>query len=233
VAVLLYSEISDRALDRIQANVATDPPFTAAEIGRHINEAYADVFEISGGGVLQASHAAVWTVNVSGIGSFVNSVLHTISEIVTCCAAVAGSTTCGKSTDVPLDRVEFSKISALRAAAGLGSYLRTKVYSIRRLDSATPGDIPSIGLDVWPYVAADFFPVDYIPLFQTISAAGVTTPSVSDIESRDISLLAAARMAPLIGRAELVPSIIMDVSERTKKALDRKLSALLDARQDR
>ena len=38
---------------------------------------------------------------------------------------------------------------------------------------------------------------------------------------------------PLIDNAELVPSILMDVSERTRKALENKFLAMLDSKQDR
>jgi hypothetical protein len=81
-------------------------------------------------------------------------------------------------------------------------------------------------------VTAFYFPIEYVPQFTEIDSATVTTPDVNDLESRDIGLICAARIAPLVGRASLVPSILADVSSRTAAALDRKFRAMLDGKQD-
>jgi hypothetical protein len=83
---------------------------------------------------------------------------------------------------------------------------------------------------LWPPVASRFVPIMYLSQFVPLVAAG--TPDVNDLESRDIALLAAVRIAPLVGKAHLVPSIMADISDRTAKALERKLSALLEAKQN-
>ena len=234
MAVLTFTEIQNIALDRAQVNVATDAPFTSTEMARFINDAYADVFEASGGGVLNSTHAATWNAFGGGVDGAYTGILYSIGEIIACWSALANSTNGGQSTDDPLDRVDKAEIDVLRSAgSGLGTYATPKVYSVIRLDVTDPAALPTLRLDVWPYSASRFHPILYIPQFTAIASAGVTTPNVSDIESRDIALLTAMKIAPLAGRAELVPSIAADVSTRTKAALDRKFSAMLDARQDK
>jgi hypothetical protein len=234
MAVLLYSEIRDRALDRIQANVATDPAFTSAEEARHINEAYADIYEISGGGIVSASHTTIWEVYVNLVTfSTKASISSRIGTVVHLYAATAAVDTAETALYPMLERVEQSRIKYLNRNSDL-IYSTPQCYSITRIDETDETRIPRLRLDIFPnYVAGFFYPIDYIPQFTEIDSATNTQPSVSDIESRDIALLAAARMAPLIGASELVPSIVMDLSERTRAALDRKLKALMDASQDR
>lgn len=77
-----------------------------------------------------------------------------------------------------------------------------------------------------------YLPTQYAAQFAPIDSATVTTPDVNDLESRDIALLAAARIAPLAGRAELVPSILADLSANTQAALARMIRAMLDAKHD-
>ncbi|MGQ0721023.1 MAG: hypothetical protein ACT4PE_05545 [Candidatus Eiseniibacteriota bacterium] len=234
MAVLLYSEIQDLALDRIQANTATDPPFTAAQIARHINDAYADVYEISGGGLVSATHNGIWEVLETNAYSTIVSISKRIAEVVRVYASDGLAATVGTedASFTVLERVEQERIFYLNHNVSL-AYSTPKLYSITRIDEVAETRIPRLRLDVWPINLNYKHPVDYIPQFSPIDSVTDTQPSCSDIESRDIALLAAARMAPLIGRAEFVPGIMLDVSERTRAALERKASALLDARQNR
>ncbi len=236
MAVLTYSEIVDLALDRIQANVSTDAAFTATELVRHVNDAYADVWEMSGGSLKRVNSATAWATSpTSGTTGVSTSLLTDIGEI----RDVFHSVTVGSTGDVtagddPLEPVDLSEIQFMRANQTLfGSYLVPKLYAVTRNFTVTVADVNKVQLDVWPAVTGIYLPVHYIPQFTALDAATVTTPSVNDIESRDIALLAASRMAPLTGRAELVPGILADISQRTAAALERKLSSLMNARQDK
>jgi len=233
MAVLLYSEILDRWLDRIGANVATDAPFTAAEQARFINEAYADIYEISGGGILSATHTTIWEAYDTNAFSTKASLSPRIAKIVRVYEANASGVTGGSDTAFRiLEKVEQERVIYLQRMQNV-SYTNTKCYSITRIDETDETRLPRLRLDVFPIIPSTFFPIDYVPQFTEIDASTNTQPSVSDIESRDIALLVAARTAPLIGNHHLVPGIVLDLSERTRAALDRKLSALLDASQDR
>jgi hypothetical protein len=235
MAVLLYSEISDLVLDRIQANVATDAPFTAAEILRHINEAYADVYQISGGGFKLVAASNIWsgggTASLAAQRALLPSI-QTIDQIIQVWASTVVTSDGAESGDVPLDRVDYATINRLHASSGLGTYATPKVYAIiRGVATDTTTNLPT--LYWWPSKAGFYFPASYVELFDPFDGGASDYPNVNDIESRDIALLAAARMAPLVGASEFVPAIMMDVSERTRAALDRKLQALMDARQDK
>ena len=231
--VLLYTEISDLALDRAQVNVSTDPAFSAAVIARHINDAYADVWEISGGGILSATHTTIWEAYDTNAFSTKASITNRIGEIVRVYEATSNSVTGHSDTTLPLlQRVEQERILYLHHGAA-PSYSETKLYSVTRIDEVDETRIPRLRLDVYPIIASRFFPIDYIPQRTDIDSATNTQPSCTDLESRDIALLTAARLAPLAGRHDLVPSILMDVSERTRAALDRKIRSLMDASQDR
>ena len=49
MAVLTFANLQNLAFDRAQVNVTTDAPVSATEFARFVNEAYADVWAISGG----------------------------------------------------------------------------------------------------------------------------------------------------------------------------------------
>lgn len=229
MAVLLFSEISDLALDRAQVNVSTDPAFTAAVIARHINDAYADIWEISGGGIISAGHSTIWETYDTSAYSTKASITARIGEIVRVYETTSSTATGSADVAVPLlQRVEQERILYLHHGPA-PAYTSGKLYSITRIDEVDETRIPRFRLDVYPIIAGSFYPIDYIPQRTDIDAATNTQPSCNDIESRDIALLTAARLAPLAGRHDLVPSILMDVSERTRAALDRKVRSLMDA----
>lgn len=238
MATLTLSALQTLALDRIQANVSTDLPFTTAEQIRFINDAYADVWEISGGALARATGSTVWATqptSASTNGIFTSS-LTTIAEIREVFASTSSSSTGDVDAgDTLLNPVDLSEVLFMRAnATHFGGYAKPKIYAVTRNHTTTPGDVNKLRLDIWPDIVADIYlPVHYVPQFTDLDASTVTTPAVNDIESRDIGLLAASRMAPLIGRAELVPSILADISERTRLGLARKLTAMLDAKADR
>jgi hypothetical protein len=234
MAVLTESEMSNLALDAIQANVATDPPFTAAEVRRHLNNAIALVYEIEGGSIKRVASATAWSVaqsadttgKLTGILTDIKEVLRLFSS------SVSGST--GAAGDVEMDRAELSKIEWLRThGAGLGTYTTPKLFAVTRLATATPGDINKVTIDYWPGVSGLYFPLHYVPQFTLLDGASVTTPDLTDLGSRDAAYLAAAEMAPLNGRAELVPSIMTNVSEHTRLAVERKRAALQSGDHDR
>lgn len=224
MAVLTYSEISDLALDRIQANVSTDAPFTAAQIARHLNDAYADVWEISGGSIKRVASATAWAVAQSAdTTGKATGILTDINEVLHVWQTVTSGSTGGGSTDKELDRVDLSEIEWLRSnGTAFGGYAVPKVYAVTRLGTTTPADVNKHVLDYWPGVSGLYFPMHYVPQFTPIDSATVTTPDVNDVESRDIAYIAAVRMAQLIGRPELVPGLVMDISERNRHIVIRK-----------
>lgn len=231
MAVLAYSALQNLFLDRAGANVTTDAPVSAAEIARFLNEAYADVWEISGGSIKSVASATAWTSAQTATGVVVG-ILTDINEVIRMWASTTSGSVGVSTDDNELDRVELSHVQWLRKSSLTGTYARPKVYALTRLATTTPASVGLLRLDYWPSVTGFYFPMEYQPQFTEIDSSTVTTPDVNDLESRDIGLLAAARLAPLIGRAELVPSILADVSERTAKALERKMAALLSADQD-
>ena len=234
MAVLLFTEISDLALDRVQVNVATDPAFTAAVIARAINDAYADVFEISGGGIISATHTTIWEVYDTTAYSTKASITNRIREVVRAYETEVNTVTGGASAAYRiLERVEQERVLYLQRMGRVLNYATTKCYSITRINETDETRIPRLRLDVYPAGLTAFYPIDYIPQFTEIDAATNTQPSCTDLESRDIALLTAARLAPLAGRHDLVPSIMADVSERTARALEARFASLADARQDR
>lgn len=232
MAVLSFAALQNLLLDRIQANVSTDAPLSAAEIARFLNEAYADIWEISGGGVKTVASATAWT-SASSMTGVVTGLLTDIHEITRIWSSTTAASVGVSSGDNELDRTELSMVQWLRKSFMTGSYDRPKVYAATRLATAVPGSVGNHRLDYWPSVTGYYFPTEYVPQFTEIDSVTVTTPDVNDLESRDIGLLAAARAAPLIGRAELVPSILADVSSRTAAALERKMKSLLSGNQDR
>lgn len=238
MSVLLYSEISDLTLDRVQANVSTDAPVSAAELLRHVNEAYADVYEASGGAYTKVAGSVLWTGG--GVASLAaewtfpgSSGVEEVREFIQVWASTDVASTGAAATDVPLDPVDYAELLALRNSSGLGTYAAPKVRAVVRRSQTADTDGNRYDLYWWPSVAGFYFPAHYVRQFDPFDGGASDKPDVGDVESRDIALLAAARIAPLIGRAELVPSIISDLSERTRSSLERKLSAQLSAAQDR
>lgn len=218
-------------LDRIQANTSTDAPFSAAEIARFLNDAYSDVYEISESSHKTVASATAWTSAETATG-YVVGLLTDMRDVLHCWASTTSGSVGRSSGDVELDRVELSRVLALRQSSMTGTYALPKVYAISRVATVTPASVGLHRLDYWPSVTGFYFPIMYLPQLTEIDSATVTTPDVNDIESRDIGLLAAARAAPLVGRHDLVPSILADVSERTARALERKMKTLLHAGQD-
>jgi len=235
---LLYSEITSLALSRIKANVPVDPPFTAAQILEHANKAYEDVYEASGAAFVVVAGSVLWTGGgVASTGtSFTlpgSSGTEEVSRILNLWASTAVGSVGDGATDVPLDPVDYSQIIALRASSGLGTYATPKVYSVIRRSQSLDTDGSRYDLFWWPSVAGFYFPASYLRQFDPFDGGASDKPDVNDIQSRDIAMRLASIMAPLIGRAELVPSIMGDISEGTREGLERKLAAQISGDQDR
>lgn len=235
MAVLIYSEISDLFLDDLQANVATDAPFTAAEIARALNDAYALIWEASGGAPIRATAGTLWneapTADTKGI---LTGKLTSVEEITHLYVSADVGSVGDSAADAELERAELSEIIwRRRNTAGLGTYGTPKLYALVRTHTVTPADVNKLRCEFWPAKSGVYLPAEYVPQFTAIDSATVTTPAVNDLESRDIAHLAALMKAPLVGRAELAPGIAALLSERTQARLERKLSALMEGKQDR
>jgi hypothetical protein len=239
MANLIYSEMSTMFLGRLQSNVATDPdaPFTAAEILERLNDAYATLWELSGGGVTNVTGAATtWTPSPTTLtdGKLVG-VLRDIKEVMHLGATTASNTAVmGDAGVFELDPVEKSQIVWLRSNSTIGAYAVPTMFSVTRVraSSDVAANVGRYDLDVWPGVAGYFFPMEYVRQFVPLAGAGTDVADVDDLESRDIPLLAALTACPLGGRAELAPSIAAEISQRTQQAMERKRKALISADQD-
>jgi hypothetical protein len=134
---------------------------------------------------------------------------------------------------VELNKQEMSYILSLRASGtGYGTHTAPQMYATARVSTTTPASVGLLRLEYWPSVTGFYLPIHYIPQLTEIDSATVTTPDLTDVGSRDMGLLAASRLAQLIGRPELVPGIMADISQRTQLALKRKREALASGDQD-
>ena len=235
----IYSDIVDYALDRLQCNVVTDPRFGTAEILRHANQAYLDVYEASGGAQAAAAGSTLWTGggSASGAADFTlpgSSGTEEIAQFLQVWASTTLGSTGDFNSDIPLDPADYEEIVALQSlGSALGSYAAPKKYAVIRRAKTVDTEDSRYDLYWWPSVAGFYFPAHYIKQFDPFDGGATDRADVDDIGGHDIPLLMALRMAPLAGRAELVPSIAVDLSERMKKFLERKLSARISASQDR
>lgn len=230
LSVLTLTEITDYALDRLQANVATDAPFTTAQINRQINDAYADIWDLTGTSVTKANHATLWTPSPAVSGTLLlTGVLANFKELLHVFLSTTVSSVGTTAGDVELTRMELPEILYRRNSTAL--YGNTVGYAVERPEAAAAADVGKTNLHLWPASSAtQYFPAHYIKT-KTDLSTGTDVPDVTELESRDIALIAAARLAPLSGRAELVPSLLADVSERTQVAMQAKFRALLEPKQ--
>lgn len=227
MSVLTVTEIRTLALERLQANVDVDPPFDDTQILGHINDAYADVWEIWGGALKRVAGATLWTPQPAvDLGGTFTSVLTDIDDVREVFYSITpGSVGDVVAGDTVLEPTTYSTIMRIRENQGMfGSYARPMLYAIGPGFSTVPADANKLQLDVWPGKIGANFPTHYVPQFTLLDYVTVTVPSVNDLASRDIGLLAAVRMGPLSGRAELVPGIMADVSQRTQEGIARKLA---------
>lgn len=237
MATLTYTELSALFLNRIQGNVATDPPFNAAQILERINEAYGTVWELSGGAISNVNGAATtWTPSptIAADGKLVG-ILRDINEIMHVGVTVSATALVGDVGVGELRRVERARIVWLRNNTQSLSYARPRIYAVTRVraSSDVAANVGRHDLDVWPGRVGDYYPMEYVKQFAPLAGSGTDVPDVDDIESRDIALLAAFTACPLAGRAEFASSIAADISQRTQQLLERKYGALLQAKQDR
>lgn len=229
MAVLTLLDIQNLALDRLVSNVAVDAPIVTAELNRAIDDAYSDLWEIGGASVKQSTHATLWTPSPATVGIFtLTGVVANFREML----RVFRSTTVGSIGltlgDVELDRMEVSEIMFRRNSADL--YDDTAGYAVEKWEPSAAADVGKINLHLWPPAkTTQYYPAHYVRDRTTISGA-TDKPDVTEGESRDIAYMAAIQLAPAVGRAELVPSLIAEVSAKTRNALDAKFRALLEPR---
>jgi len=239
VSQLLYSAITELALESAQCNVTTDPPFSAAQLLIHANEAYQDVWEASGASLYKAAGSTLWTGG--GTASLVTDFTlpggtgtEEIAEFLHVWATTTSASTGGGAGDIELSPVDYAEILALRSSgSGLGTYGTPKVYSVIRRVQAADTDTNRYDLYWWPSVAGYYFPAQAVRQFDPFDGGASDFPDVDDQWSRTLALLLAFKLAPLAGRAELVPAIAAAIDPRHKSALERRNRAQLSARQDR
>jgi hypothetical protein len=231
VAVLVYSAIKNLAFDRAGVNVTTDAPISDTVFARFVNDAYADVYAISGSRIKNVASATAWTSAQTATG-VVTGILTDVEELLHVYASGTSGSVGVTAGDSELDKVEASFGEYLRHSNATGTYAVPKFYWIDRLATATPASVGLLTLNYWPGVTGFYLPIKYAAQFTEIDSATVTTPDVNDLESRDIGLLTAVRICQDQDHYERVPGIIADISQRTAELLQRKLAAMMHAKQD-
>lgn len=233
MAVLTYAELAILAQERAGVYVSSgvDSPVDATALARFLNDAYASVYELSGTRIKTVASATAWTTAQSATG-VVAGILTDIADVIRVWASTTSGSVGQSTGDVELDRVELSYIHHLRQSSGYPTYLVPKCYAVSRKATTTAADVNKLQLDYWPSVTGFYLPTQYAAQFTPIDSVTVTTPDVNDLESRDIALLAAMRIAPLVGRHELVPAITADLSSVGQQIAARRERAMVDAKQD-
>ncbi len=248
MATLTRAEMELVALKRSNSYATVDAPFVAADITSALNEAYSVFWERGGGAAKRALHTTAW-IEASDDGTgIVTGKIQDIGEILRVWHAALNTSLGRTNGDRELVKVDPSRVNYLRSEAGLaaasvgpatvgvvGKYAKPKIYCAYRKDAGgvAAADVNEFSLEVWPALAGAFYPIEYVPQFVPLTDAGTDCPNVTDIESYDMGLWAAATLAPLSGSADLVPSILASISESGQAALERKISAMLQAKQDR
>jgi len=236
---LLYSAITELALEKVQCNVVTDPPFSAAQLLIHANEAYQDVWEASGASLYKAAGSTLWTgggtASLAADFTLAGSTgVEEIAEFLHVWATTTVGSTGGDAGDIELSPVDFAELLALRSSgSGLGTYATPKVYSIIRRVQAADTDTNRYDLYWWPSVAGYYFPAHAIRQFDPFDGGASDFPDVDDQWSRTLANLLALRLAPLAARSEFAPAIAASIDPRHRAALDRRNRAQISARQDR
>lgn len=229
MAILLLSEIRTLALNRLQANVSTDAPVTTAQLDEQINDSYSELWEVAGASTKKSTHATLWTPSpaVAGTLALAGQVSNFKELLRVYLSGTVGSV--GQTAgDVELDRMEMAELMYRRRTSDL--YGNTVAYAVERLEPDAAADIGKITIQLWPAASAtQYFPAHYVRNRTTLVNAS-DVPDVTEGESRDIALMAAMKLAPLVGRQELVPGIIADITQKTRSALDSKFRALLEPR---
>jgi len=229
-------------LDALQINVTTDPPIaTVASAGSvalsktypFLNDAYASLWDISGGSITKATSATLWTPDVTADATGVLAGdLTTVSEILHLWGTLTAGSTGGGSGDIELDRRDLAEVLFWRNQnTGLGTYITPMIYSVHMKATATAADVNKWELNVAPGVTGYYFPAWYVPHF-TALAATTDVPDLPDIFQRDMPFLAAYNACDLIGRPDFKASLFSRFSEKTQLGIKRKESAMVDARQD-
>jgi hypothetical protein len=140
MAVLTYTEIEALMLDDLQANVTTDPPVTtgvANQAGRFINDAYAQIWELSGGRLRKAPSANAWTAaqlctgTCQGILTDVGDVLHLFGT-----TTAPASISCTTAASVTITSAAlFGSVVAGMHVSGTG--ISANTYVVSKTDAST------------------------------------------------------------------------------------------------
>src|SRR3990172_3583186 len=220
ISVLTAAEISDIMLDRANANAAVDAPLVTAERFRFMNEAYADVWEIEGGAAKRATHANAWNEASDDGTGFLTGKLTEIGEILRVWSSGTAGSVGRTNGDIELVKADPPPINYLPSWGGLavgsatpigqvGEYATPKVYCAYRHDSAAvAANANKFDMEAWPALTGRYYPIEYVLQFVPL-AADADVPNLTDVGSRDVALLAAARIAPLVDRGDLVQSILL------------------------
>ena len=236
-----FSSLQTAVLEELVVNVSTDAPLSTGdntELQRALNQAYRIVRESSGGTLLKAAHATLWsTAAASGVITL-DGTLTSVAELKFLWVSdTSGSTGTSTGTNFQLNLVDLAELQWNRdnaSATVLGTYARPKMYATVRASTTTAADVNKLTAEVWPAATATYkyFPGHYIPEITDISTT-VTVADLNDVEGADVGFLASIILAPRLDAHHLVPGITAKLSEATRAAWERRQSAKVDARQDK
>lgn len=236
-SALTVTQIDTETKNLLQANVVSgiDPPFTAAQYLEAYNAAYQDIWMESGGRLKKAASATAWSVATTTTSGIMTGILDSIEEILQAWfTATSGSTGGTEGTDFPIRETEKAEINFWRGWNGAqGAYASIQMYSVDRLQTTTDADKNKMQLDFWPAIASVYIPIQYVQQFVPFTAVDTTIPELTDAESRDIPLFAAASLAPRMSRWDLIDGLLRQVSRRNQPIVERRARSQDFAKQNR
>lgn len=218
MAVPILADLRTAVRDYTVTNVTVDPPISDAVALRTLNDAYADIWEATGSSATKAAHATLWTPSPPVAGNFIFAgAVANIKEVL----RIFRSTTVGSvgstAADFELDRMELSEMNFRRRSADI--YPDPIAYALERSEPAAAADVGKLTLHIYPDIGSTvyYLPAHYVKT-KTDLSADADVPDLTELLARDVALLAAVRLAPRVGRPELVGDLEKQFSERTREA---------------
>ncbi len=142
---LTLTQMEQVYLDDLQANVATDPVFTAVssagDARRAMNDAYRILWEKSGARLKTAAHATLWSTVVGSGTRRLTGILTSIAEIVQLWNTATSGSTGGDLVDVlmyltDIEEIEFHRTNS-SSTVGAGTYAVPLMYAANRIATTT------------------------------------------------------------------------------------------------
>jgi hypothetical protein len=234
-SALTVTEIDSLALGMIQAKVTTNAPFDTARKLEAYNNAYQEIWSLSGGRKKNVTSVTAWAAAQTTTSGIMTGILDNVEDVLHAWYTTASASTGGtEATDFEIVKADRGEILWNRARnATLGTYGTIQMFSFVRGQTATNADKNKGQLDFWPAIATLYIPIEYVQQFVPFTAINTDFPELTDIESRDLAYLAALELAPLASRGEFMETVAARISNVNQILVARRFGADLDARQDR